>query len=169
MGTLAEQRHLPVGTGTRTVRRSPAQRAGPLSWSVLGNRFGWRLPTLAELTSLLDPTQTPIGLPAGHPFLSIAQSTPQNGFQGKYWTSTQYRNSFSSDAWYIVEVSPGAFFEFTSSGQGTNFAWCVRGGSGPDDGSQQGVPFRRVSLRGIAAEHDLIGAVGPMTCASTRW
>src|SRR5262245_25185010 len=31
-----------------------------------GHRLGWRLPTVQELLSLMDPTRNPPSLPAGH-------------------------------------------------------------------------------------------------------
>src|SRR5882672_6754171 len=34
-----------------------------------GGRKGWRLPSLPEMTSLLDPTTSNPALPAGHPFV----------------------------------------------------------------------------------------------------
>jgi hypothetical protein len=42
---------------------------------------GWRLPTVEEPQSLMDPTQVQPSLPPGHPFgnVSIAES---------YWTSS---------------------------------------------------------------------------------
>jgi len=37
-----------------------------------GGKFGWRLPTIAELGSLFDPSNTEAPyLPTGHPFLSL--------------------------------------------------------------------------------------------------
>jgi hypothetical protein len=33
-----------------------------------GGRMGWRLPTVPELTSLVDPSQSNPALPSGHPF-----------------------------------------------------------------------------------------------------
>jgi hypothetical protein len=45
----------------------------------LGGRYGWRLPTIEELASLLDPFAFP-ALPSGHPFTNI-QNNP-------YWSAT---------------------------------------------------------------------------------
>jgi hypothetical protein len=48
----------------------------------VANRLGWRLPSLQELTSLIDPTQSNPALPAGSPFQGIAS------FLGSvYWTA----------------------------------------------------------------------------------
>lgn len=48
---------------------------------VVGNRKGWRLPTLQELASLVDPTVATPGptLPAGHPFTAMGDI---------YWSAT---------------------------------------------------------------------------------
>ena len=48
----------------------------------VGNRFGWRLPSLQELSSLFDSGAASPRLPSGHPF------TPRilNNFY--YWTTT---------------------------------------------------------------------------------
>jgi len=35
----------------------------------VGNRKGWRLPTIQELASLVDPGATDPSLPSGHPFV----------------------------------------------------------------------------------------------------
>src|SRR5262245_57230698 len=37
----------------------------------IGGRFGWRTPSVAELASLVDPTQTNPALPLGHPFQNV--------------------------------------------------------------------------------------------------
>lgn len=34
-------------------------------------RQGWRLPTIEELLSLIDPTQSNPALPHGHPFINV--------------------------------------------------------------------------------------------------
>ena len=48
----------------------------------VASRLGWRLPSLQELTSLVDPTQNNPALPAGSPFQGIAS------FLGSvYWTA----------------------------------------------------------------------------------
>ncbi len=45
----------------------------------IGGRMGWRLPTVAELRTLTDRTESP-SLPVGHPFT--------NAWDENYWTST---------------------------------------------------------------------------------
>ena len=53
---------------------------------VVGNRMGWRLPTMAELQSLVDPSlpaaQFTPRLPVGHPFLLFTQQP-----ELLYWTT----------------------------------------------------------------------------------
>ena len=48
----------------------------------VGGRKGWRLPTIEELESLVDPTQTSPALPKGHPFTNV-----QSGYN---WSDTTY-------------------------------------------------------------------------------
>ena len=38
---------------------------------VLGNRCGWRLPSVEELSTLVDLDQTDLALPTGHPFVNV--------------------------------------------------------------------------------------------------
>jgi len=89
----------------------------------VGNRKGWRLPTIQELASLVDPTQSNPALPPGHPFQYV-----QSSF---YWSATTspLPSSGAGFAWYV-------YF-----GDGTvdlldrttlPFVWCVRGGQGVD-------------------------------------
>ena len=67
--------------------KSPA--TNPNNWSAaisaaynknVGGRKGWRLPTVEELASLVDPTKLNPSLPSGHYFTNV-----QSGF---YWSST---------------------------------------------------------------------------------
>ena len=88
----------------------------------VGGRKGWRLPTIQELASLVDPNN-PGGdpdLPPGHPFINVQSSN--------YWSATT-RAFFTSFAWG-VDFLDGVV---GSSGKaGLNFVWCVRGGQGVD-------------------------------------
>ena len=85
-----------------------------------GDRKGWRLPTLQELASLVDPTQSNPALPTGHPF--------QNVQTAAYWSATTFTGA-TSGTWFV------SFFNgFVGAGDkvGSIFVWCVRGGQGVD-------------------------------------
>src|SRR5438034_962063 len=58
----------------------------------VSNRIGWRLPTLQELGSLVDRSQSNPALPAGHPFSNVQSST--------YWSATTFASDASS-AWVV--------------------------------------------------------------------
>ena len=106
--------------------RSP--ESGVFNWSgaaryclknnVAGTR-GWRLPSVHELASVIDPSVAFPGptLPPGHPFLTV-QSAP-------YWSATTNAN-YLAIAWYVHfnngVVSTGAKTSATA------LVWCVRGG-----------------------------------------
>jgi hypothetical protein len=90
-----------------------------------GNRKGWRLPTVQELLTLIDPTRDAPFLPAGHPFTNV-----QSDF---YWSATTFGEN-PGLAW-------GAGFENNLTEPGARFTskdlpffvWCVRSGHpGPD-------------------------------------
>lgn len=82
----------------------------------VGGRKGWRLPSVDELASLVDPTNTSPALPSNHPFLNIQSST--------YWSSTSGWDT--STAWW-TRLSDG----LVSGGPktGSYYVWCVRGGA----------------------------------------
>ena len=86
----------------------------------VGGRKGWRLPTVEELASLVDTTQSNPALPSGHPFTNV-----QSYY---YWSSTT--NVFDPCyAWFVT------FFNgvvTTTAKSGTHYVWCVRGGHGHD-------------------------------------
>jgi hypothetical protein len=86
----------------------------------VGGRIGWRLPSLPELSSLVDPSVAPPGptLPVGHPFSNVQMDT--------YWSGSTL---LGTNAW---EVS---FFDgLVRSPLQTSLrrAWCVRGGMNTD-------------------------------------
>ena len=91
--------------------------------SALGGRRAWRLPTLQELASLVDPTVGDPGpfLPPGHPFTNVS------GFE--YWSATTFAGN-PVRAYTVTFRLGGLSAAFgKDSGQ---VVWCVRGGQGVD-------------------------------------
>jgi hypothetical protein len=84
--------------------------------NIYGGRYGWRLPTFQELSSLVDPAQSSPALPDGHPFLNVQL--------GRYWTTTT--PSTTTQAW-VVDL--GSVSNLTIINKtGSAYVWCVRGG-----------------------------------------
>jgi hypothetical protein len=87
-----------------------------------GGRLGWRLPTIQELASLVDPSVgSPPALPSGHPFGNVQSFL--------YWSATT--DAFNaSDAWDVNFFS-GVVDDGNYKGA-SRHVWCVRGGQGVD-------------------------------------
>lgn len=64
----------------------------------VGNRRGWRLPTVQELTSLIDPSRRSAPtLPSGHPF-NVTARVP-------YWSATSSGTDASQAYWIAFDPS----------------------------------------------------------------
>jgi hypothetical protein len=90
-----------------------------------GGRKGWRLPTLQELSSLVEADQV-VPLPSGHPFSNVQLSL--------YWSATTYAGD-ATFAWNVdfEQGGGGHAFHFYSKNIGSILSvWCVRGGHGVD-------------------------------------
>jgi hypothetical protein len=88
-----------------------------------GGRKGWRLPSLHEMASLIDPTvASGPPLPAGHPFTGVLSTF--------YWSATTLAEN-PTRAWGVLFGNGGVA---TGNKPGNNPVWCVRGGH--NDGSE---------------------------------
>jgi hypothetical protein len=108
-------------------QRSPS--AVPAIWefaandcihNTTGNRMGWRLPTIQELATLVDPTEN--FLPAGHPFSNLPSQV------ANYWSATS--SAFVGNFAWSTNLDPQGFSLIPKNFQ--LFVWCVRGGQSLD-------------------------------------
>jgi hypothetical protein len=88
----------------------------------LGGRKGWRLPTIEELLSLVDPSQMNPTLPPGHPFENVKTDY-------FYWSSTLGGSSLPTYAWGY-KFGNGDTSNVLKTAKA--YAWLVRGGYGHD-------------------------------------
>ncbi len=89
----------------------------------VGGQQGWRLPSLEELASLVDPSVTPpsLALSSGHPFLAIRPAV--------YWSSTRPGEDPKGSWGVHFGLGGGAtFINWAHSVQ----VWCVRAGTNAD-------------------------------------
>lgn len=87
-----------------------------------GGRKGWRLPSVHELDSLIDPSVARPGptLPAGHPFTNVLSTF--------YWSATTVAE-VPAVAWVVIFID-GVVNTFGKTNKGQ--VWCVRGGMNAD-------------------------------------
>lgn len=90
-----------------------------------GGRYGWRLPSVEEMSTLIDTTAGSPFLPAGHPF--VCTGTCSGGLSTNYWTATQRPPTDYTSA-YVVSILAG--FVTSAPVASIRGVWCVRGGSG---------------------------------------
>jgi hypothetical protein len=82
----------------------------------VGNRRGWRLPTIQEFASLMDFTQQAPALPSGHPF---------KGMRPFHHFSATQRVDDPDSVWYININRGGVSIVLKSF---PRYVWCVRDG-----------------------------------------
>jgi hypothetical protein len=101
-----------------TTTHTWSQARFQCAYRATGGRRGWRLPSVHELATLLDPARSGPSLPDGHPFANVAPS-PFNG----YWTATTDAEG-GAVAW-AVNVYSG----LVGGGSKTlsSYVGCVRG------------------------------------------
>ena len=116
-GVLDKETGLVWEKSPDTTQRTWAPAVSYCYNKVVGGRKGWRLPTVAELASLVDTTQSNPALPSGHPF--------QNVQSDYYWSSTVYAGD-PGFAW-LVTMSSG-FVSSSSKSYFSYYVWAVRGG-----------------------------------------
>jgi hypothetical protein len=123
-------------------QRSVQNVAAPmgLSWEgavagcrslLLGNRYGWRLPSVEEMGTLVDVGQFDPALPPLHPFVS-----EETGEFVEYWTSTSKTGS-ATLVWTVSFEANGSLNHDRVKSTVTPTdpsAWCVRGSVGLDTG-----------------------------------
>jgi hypothetical protein len=85
-----------------------------------GERKGWHMPTIEQLTSLVDTSGIDgLTLPSGHPFTNV---------QSLYWSATTVTD-YTTTAWGVY-FTTGNMRPFTKDLH--SWAWCVRGGQSHD-------------------------------------
>ena len=102
-----------------TYATSWSSARGDCLSKTVGGRKGWRLPAIAELTSLIDPSVKvgPPVLPPGHPFLNIGGSI--------FWSASTSADN-PAFAWAVgFDVDTMGPLDKSIS---TVRIWCVRGG-----------------------------------------
>ncbi len=94
--------------------------------AVIGNRKGWRLPTLSELQTLIDPAASP-KVPSGNPFNVLLTTSVDF-----YWTSTE--NPVDSSVAWTVTFQSGGHAEKLKTDTTGRHTLCVRN-AGHEDAS----------------------------------
>jgi hypothetical protein len=115
---------------TRGYRR---QAASACHSKDIGGRKGWRLPTISELATLVDPGQSNPALPEGHPFNGVRFGP--GAFQQWYWSSSAFPEEVGllippfpvTVDTEVMNMATGSTVTAHSTGSRL-MTWCVRGG-----------------------------------------
>jgi len=92
----------------------------------LGNRTGWRLPSIEELSSLIDMSQSDLALPQGHPMVNVQYGSGVYA----YWSSTNHENP-NEAAWFVnMWRGAGPHLAGLANKSVLGHVWPVRGGYG---------------------------------------
>lgn len=81
-----------------------------------GGGKDWRVPTVQELRTLVEPSSIDVKLPADHPFANVEPAI--------YWSATERRD----DGAYASFVNFSSGRSATLEKYMPSFVWCVRGG-----------------------------------------
>jgi hypothetical protein len=114
-GLVWEKSPQTTAVSSSNVRLTCANKA-------VGGRKGWRLPSLTELASLVDPSVASPGptLPPGHPFVAVQSAN--------YWSGSAHAENPA--LMWGVGFGNGAVLGLSKAFD--QRAWCVRGGMNAD-------------------------------------
>ena len=110
-GLVWEKSPQPAAVASSNARLTCANKA-------VGGRKGWRLPSLPELSSLVDPSVVSPGptLPPGHPFLTVQSAN--------YWSASAHTDN--PTLMWGVGFNNGVVLGVSKAFD--QRVWCVRGG-----------------------------------------
>ena len=94
----------------------------------VGGRKGWNLPTIEQLASLVDTSNSNPALPTGHPFDTDCTSGGCVRSSSDYWSAT----TEASNTTVAQDVAFNIGHVSVTNKAAYRYAWCVRGGQNHD-------------------------------------
>jgi hypothetical protein len=95
----------------------------------VGGTRGWRLPSVVELASLIDPSLPAPFVPASAFTISTSDATP--GVRSAFYWSAASLAFNPAGAWGVL-FSDGLVSVGVKTSDSNSHAWCVRGGMNAD-------------------------------------